>query len=147
MILRHLLSSLFSWVVLPTQAEYFLPVLGDQSGQQIKKFIKWDRPGLYYTGLGFWLNALSRAIRTVVSIEVRFLRLRPSVSAALKELQYSPPEELLFMELSASSNHLASKGFSLHMFLKDKFKASKREMVVWEKSFPYILPMAKPTSP
>ena len=98
-------------------------------------------------GLGFWLNALSRAIRTVVSMEVLFLRLRPNVSAALKELQYNPPEVLLFIELSASSNHLASSGFNLHMFLKDKFKASKREMVVCEKSLPYILPMASPTSP
>lgn len=97
--------------------------------------------------MGFWLNALSRAILTVVSIEVLFLRLRPRVSAALRELQYNPPEELLFIELSASSNHLANNGFNLHMFLKDRFSASNLEIVVCEKSFPYILPMARPTSP
>ena len=57
------------------------------------------------------------------------------------------PEVLLFIELSASSSHLANNGFNLHMFLNDKFKASKREMVVCEKSLPYILPMARPTSP
>ena len=49
--------------------------------------------------------------------------------------------------LSASSNHFASSGLSLHMFLNERLRASKREMVVWEKSLPYILPMARPTSP
>ena len=33
------------------------------------------------------------------------------------------------------------------MFLKLRLGASKREMVVWLKSFPYSFPMAKPTSP
>ena len=33
------------------------------------------------------------------------------------------------------------------MFLNDRLSASNREMVVWEKSFPYILPIARPTSP
>ena len=55
-------------------------------------------------------------------------------------------EAELWLE-SASSSHLASKGFNLHMFLKDKLRASNLEMVVCEKSLPYIFPMARPTSP
>jgi hypothetical protein len=35
----------------------------------------------------------------------------------------------------------------LHMFLNDRLSASKRDMVVWLKSLPYSLPMARPTSP
>jgi hypothetical protein len=33
------------------------------------------------------------------------------------------------------------------MFLNDRFKASNLDMVVCEKSLPYILPIARPTSP
>lgn len=51
------------------------------------------------------------------------------------------------MLLSASSSHFCSNGFSLHIFLKLRFSASNREMVVCEKSLPYNLPMARPTSP
>lgn len=40
------------------------------------------------------------------------------------------------MLLSASSSHFCSNGFNLHIFLKLRFSASNREMVVWEKSFP-----------
>lgn len=47
----------------------------------------------------------------------------------------------------ASLSHFSKSGFNLHMFLKLRFKASKREMVVWLKSFPYSLPIASPTSP
>ncbi len=54
---------------------------------------------------------------------------------------------LLFRVLSASSSHFCRRGLSLHMFLKDRLSASNLEMVVWEKSLPYILPMARPTSP
>lgn len=36
----------------------------------------------------------------------------------------------------ASLSHFSSRGLSLHMFLKLRFKASKREMVVWLKSLP-----------
>lgn len=36
----------------------------------------------------------------------------------------------------ASLSHFSRSGFNLHMFLKLRFKASKREMVVWLKSFP-----------
>lgn len=48
---------------------------------------------------------------------------------------------------SASSSHFCSSGFNLHIFLKLKLRASKRLIVVWEKSFPYSFPMASPTSP
>lgn len=51
------------------------------------------------------------------------------------------------MLLSASSSHFWSNGFSLHMFLKLRLRASKRDIVVWEKSLPYNFPMARPTSP
>ena len=47
----------------------------------------------------------------------------------------------------ASLSHFSSSGLSLHMFLKLRFRASKREMVVWLKSFPYSFPIARPTSP
>ena len=47
----------------------------------------------------------------------------------------------------ASSSHFCSSGFSLHMFLKLRFNASNREMVVCEKSLPYSFPIARPTSP
>ena len=47
----------------------------------------------------------------------------------------------------ASSSHFCSSGFSLHMFLKLRFSASNREIVVWEKSLPYSFPIASPTSP
>ena len=60
------------------------------------------------------------------------------------ERTYPPGFEML---LSASSSHFWSNGFNLHIFLKLKFKASNLDMVVWEKSLPYNLPMAKPTSP
>lgn len=57
---------------------------------------------------------------------------------------YPPGFEML---LSASSSHFCSNGFSLHIFLKLKFSASNRDMVVCEKSLPYNLPIARPTSP
>lgn len=49
--------------------------------------------------------------------------------------------------LPASLSHFSSRGLSLHMFLKLRLSASKREMVVWLKSLPYSFPMASPTSP
>lgn len=51
------------------------------------------------------------------------------------------------MLLSASSNHFCSNGFNLHMFLKLRFRASNRLIVVCEKSLPYSFPIANPTSP
>ena len=113
--------------------------------------------------VGFELikKAFSRATRTDVSIEVRFFRRRPIVSGVVRGLlkvlgpnilrakerkslfftykcfarcKTYPPG--LFMLRSASSNHFCSSGFSLHMFLKLKFNASNRDMVVWEKSLP-----------
>lgn len=50
-----------------------------------------------------------------------------------KELQTHPE---LASELSASRSHFWSSGLSLHMFLKLRFNASKRDIVVCEKSFP-----------
>lgn len=85
----------------------------------------------------------------LVSMLVRFflLRFKPSITI---------PEEFRALGLemaesderfSASFSHFSKSGFNLHMFLKLRFKASKREMVVWLKSFPYSLPIASPTSP
>merc|ERR1719273_1408618 len=109
------------------------------------------------------LKARSRFSLTVVSIEVRFLRRRDTASlpTRLPRLVPWPPrpvgllglllmliwaaaaaDEWLLCEASASSNHLANRGFSLHMFLNDRLRASNLEMVVWEKSLPYILPIA-----
>lgn len=43
---------------------------------------------------------------------------------------------VVFCLVPASLSHFSSRGLSLHMFLKLRFRASKREMVVWLKSFP-----------
>ena len=96
-------------------------------------------------GFGFLKKALSKAIRTVFSIEVRFFLRFPirSTQAWVLGVILGCP----LSELSASSNHFSNNGFSLHIFLNDKFKASNLDMVVCEKSLPYILPMASPTSP
>lgn len=95
-------------------------------------------------GLGFWTKARSRATRTLVSMEVRFLRRRPTVSGELRELVTVVGS---VMVLSASVSHFCKSGLSLHMFLKERLRASNLLMVVWEKSLPYSLPMASPTSP
>ena len=95
-------------------------------------------------GFGFLTKAFSRATRTVFSIEVRFFLLFPSSSAMGWE--FCRLAEGVIVP-SASHSHFSSSGFSLHMFLKDKFKASNLDIVVWEKSLPYIFPMANPTSP
>lgn len=95
-------------------------------------------------GFGLAMNAFSKATLTLVSIEVLFFRRLPIVSGVVRGLLSAPG---LASVLSASSSHFWSKGFNLHMFLKLRFKASNRDIVVWEKSFPYNLPMARPTSP
>jgi len=95
-------------------------------------------------GLGFWMNARSSATRTVVSMEVRFFLRRPTASGVVWGFESALG---LFKELSASSNHFWRRGFNLHMFLNDRLSASKREIVVWLKSFPYSFPIARPTSP
>ena len=95
-------------------------------------------------GLGFCRKALSRATRTVVSMDVLFFLRRPIASGVVCGFVSEPG---LLSELSASSNHFWSRGLSLHIFLNDKLRASNREMVVWDKSFPDNFPIAKPTSP
>ncbi len=90
-------------------------------------------------GLGHFKKWLSNAPLTLTSMEVRFLRFLPW-AAILSMLVGLPVEE------SASSSHLLSNGFSLHMFLKLSWRASKRQIVVCEKTFPYRVPNAKPTS-
>ena len=92
-------------------------------------------------GFGFCKKAFSKEYLMLFSIEVRFFLLFPSRSWQLKfgtEIVEVP---------SASANHFWSKGLSLHMLLKLRLSASNLEIVVCEKSFPYILPMARPTSP
>lgn len=84
-------------------------------------------------GLGFCKNAFSRATLTLVSIEVLFFLRLPIASGVVKGLF----RELgLLTELSASNSHFCSNGFSLHIFLNDRFNASNLDIVVWEKSFP-----------
>lgn len=95
-------------------------------------------------GFGFCRKAFSKATRTLVSIEVRFLRRLPIVSGVVMGLFNCPG---FVSVLSASSSHFCRRGFSLHIFLKLRFKASNLEMVVCEKSLPYNFPIAKPTSP
>ena len=97
-------------------------------------------------GFGFFKKAFSKEYRTLFSMEVLFFRRLPIMSWCWRADMGTG----LVVELtvpSASSNHFCSSGFSLHMFLKERLSASKREMVVWEKSLPYMRPMARPTSP
>ena len=54
---------------------------------------------------------------------------------------------MLYTIVPASLSHFSSSGFNLHIFLKLRLSASKREMVVWLKSFPYSFPISRPTSP
>jgi len=73
----------------------------------------------------------------VLSMEVLFFLLLASAScAAVRLAAWLMSWAWAVWEESASSNHFASKGFSLHIFLKERLRASKREMVVWEKSLP-----------
>lgn len=53
-------------------------------------------------GLGFWMKARSRATRTLVSIEVRFFRRRPTASGDERELLTVVGSEIV---LSASVSH------------------------------------------
>lgn len=78
-------------------------------------------------GFGLCKKDFSRANRTVVSMLVRFFRLRPIDSGVVCALVRAAG---LFMEASASSSHRCSNGFSLHMFLKLRFRASNLEIVV-----------------
>ncbi|KRX95057.1 hypothetical protein T4E_9044 [Trichinella pseudospiralis] len=48
---------------------------------------------------------------------------------------------------SVSRSHFSSDGFSLHMFLKLKFNASNRLIVVCENAVLYMRPNDTPTSP
>jgi len=95
-------------------------------------------------GFEFTRKLFSSATRIDVSMLVRFFRrlLAPS-GDTWDELSTLG----LAVTQSASSSHFWSSGFSLHMFLKLRLSASKREIVVWLKSLPYNLPMARPTSP
>ena len=90
-------------------------------------------------GLVFLQNSFSSALFTLTSMDVLFFRFRswaPSLSMPL----------IAPLLLSASCSHLTSRGLSLHIFLKLSCKASKRQMVVWLNTFPYIVPRARPTS-
>lgn len=75
-------------------------------------------------GFGFWMNAFSRATLTLVSIDVLFFRRLPIASGVVSGFDR---EFGLFRELSASSSHFCNSGFSLHMFLNERFSASNLE--------------------
>ena len=96
-------------------------------------------------GLGFLIKALSSATRTWLSMDVRFFRRFPKRSAT-KGL-FCKVVGVPLTEPSASSNHFSSSGFNLHIFLNERLSASNLDMVVCEKSLPYIFPIASPTSP
>lgn len=72
-------------------------------------------------GFGFCMKAFSSATLTLVSIEVLFFRRLPMASGVVSGFER---EFGLFRELSASSSHFCRRGFSLHMFLKERFSAS-----------------------
>jgi hypothetical protein len=77
------------------------------------------------------------------------LRAKAGVQLNIRKvfLMFGTLSVLLYCIVPASLSHFSSRGFSLHMFLKLRLRASKREMVVWLKSFPYSFPIARPTSP
>ena len=54
---------------------------------------------------------------------------------------------LINLSVLLTSSHFAKSGFNLHIFLKERFKASNLDIVVCEKSLPYSFPIASPTSP
>lgn len=79
-------------------------------------------------GLGCLWKWFSRAPLTETSILVRFLRFLPW--AAILSMEVGEP-----VVLSASSNHLARRGFNLHMFLKLNCSASNLK---WQKQQSYF---------
>lgn len=90
-------------------------------------------------GLGCLWKCCSRAPLTDTSILVLFFLFLPC--AAILSMDVGDP-----VVESASSSHFCNRGLSLHMFLKLSCNASNRQIVVWEKTFPYRVPSAKPTS-
>ena len=90
-------------------------------------------------GFGLLQKCCSRAPLIDTSMLVRFFRFLPC-AAILSMLAEVP------VVLSASVNHFCNKGFSLHMFLKLSCRASNRQIVVCENTFPYKVPRARPTS-
>ena len=75
----------------------------------------------------------------LTSMEVRFFRFRPWAAILSMDAEVPVVE-------SASANHFLSKGINLHIFLKLNWRASNRQIVVWEKTLPYSVPNARPTS-
>ena len=90
-------------------------------------------------GFGLLRKCCSNVCLMDTSMLVRFFRFRPW-AAILSMLAQVP------VVLSASCSHFCNKGFSLHMFLKLSCRASNLQIVVWEKTFPYKVPSASPTS-
>lgn len=100
----------------------------------------WSAIMVISSEVGFWFSRklFSKATRMLVSMLVRFflLRFTPSIPCP-GEFRALGLERVESDErFSASLSHFSRSGFNLHMFLKLRFKASKREMVVWLKSFP-----------
>ena len=79
-------------------------------------------------GLGFDKKALSSATRVLVSILVRFFLRRPLSESGVEWALFKAVG--LLRDASASSSHRWSNGFNLHIFLKLRFRASKRDIVV-----------------
>lgn len=90
-------------------------------------------------GFGLLRKCCSNVCLMDTSMLVRFFRFRPW-AAILSMLAQVP------VVLSASCSHFCNKGFSLHIFLKLSCRASNLQIVVWEKTFPYKVPSASPTS-
>ena len=90
-------------------------------------------------GFGLLRKWCSNVCLMDTSILVRFFRFLPW-AAILSMLAHVP------VVLSASWSHFCNKGFSLHIFLKLSCRASNLQIVVWEKTFPYKVPSASPTS-
>ena len=90
-------------------------------------------------GFGLFMKCCSRVCLIDTSILVLFFLFLPW--AAILSMFADVP-----VVLSASCNHFCNKGFSLHMFLKLSCRASNMQMVVWENTFPYKVPNARPTS-
>lgn len=60
----------------------------------------------------------------------------PHLQTQGRQMHFLPYTSCMLSVFSASLSQRCSSGFSLHMFLKLSWRASKRQMVVWLNIFP-----------
>jgi hypothetical protein len=84
-------------------------------------------------GFGLDRNAFSRATRTVVSMEVRFLRRRPMHSdcteGQLRRAALTEPDELLLVLAAAAAATALKTADPLDEELSDRFRSDELELI------------------